>query len=78
MADEVDIAQQLEELALAQALANVPKGRQLPPKGCCYYCEEPLEKELVNGVLADVRLFCDEHCAADWEYEEKIRRKQFA
>lgn len=66
MADEADIANDLAELALQQALIaarNTASNLRLTPRGTCYNCEESLEP--IDG--QDVKIFCDADCADDWE-----------
>lgn len=68
MADEADLAFDSEQRHLAQALAAQRRsGGLLQPIGCCHYC--------ANAQAIDDRLFCDADCAADWEYENALRRK---
>ena len=68
MADEADLAFESEQRHLAQALAAQRRsGVRLQPVGSCHYCAS---SEVVAG-----RLFCDTDCAADWEYEDSLRRK---
>jgi hypothetical protein len=68
MADEADLAFESEQRHLIQALAAQRRaGGRLQPIGHCHYCES-------TELIAD-RLFCDAHCAADWEYEDAVRRK---
>ncbi len=66
--DEADLAFEWEQRNLAQALA-AQRGRhgRLQPKGSCYNCE--------NTEAIAERLFCDADCAADWVYEDSLRRK---
>ena len=63
MADEADMAHELEQLALNCALEQRKGGGRLIPKGLCYNCEEPLPAE---------KIFCDKACADDWERRQKI------
>ena len=58
MADEADMAQELEELALTCALGQRKEAEKLVPKGHCYNCDEPLPPGMP---------FCDKACAEDWE-----------
>jgi len=68
MADEADIAFDLEQRYLAQALtAQRSKTGGLRATGTCHYCGN-------DENLAD-RLFCDADCASDWEYEFNLRRR---
>lgn len=68
MADEADLAFESEQQHLAQALAAQRRGGgRLQPIGCCHYCASA---DAIEG-----RLFCDPDCAADWEYENSLRRK---
>jgi len=65
MADEVDIANDLQELALQQALnAARVGGPRLVARGACYNCDEILAPR-ADG--QHVQLFCDGDCADDWE-----------
>lgn len=68
MADEADLAFDSEQRHLSQALAAQKlRAGGLKPQGCCHYCgnEEGMSR----------RLFCDADCAADWEYQDSLRRK---
>lgn len=68
MADEADIAFDSEQRHLAQALAaQRRRGSALQPVGSCHHCGN------ADGI-AD-RLFCDSDCAADWEYEDSLRKR---
>lgn len=74
MADEVDVANDSVERALQQAIARVRTTPVLPPKGSCYFCEEPLEPFVQDGKPVHRKLFCDRDCAEDWEREQKAKR----
>jgi hypothetical protein len=76
MADEADMAQELEELALKHALANRKEGVHLPPKGYCYNCDESLKPHKVGKELRHVRLFCDEACRDDWEKLQAAKQRR--
>jgi hypothetical protein len=68
MADEADLALDSEQRHLAQALAAQRlRSGGLQPVGWCHHCGE-------DSGMAD-RLFCDSDCAADWEYEDSLRRR---
>jgi hypothetical protein len=68
MADEADIAFDSEQRHLSHALAaQRTQSSVLRPIGCCHHCGNE------EGIAA--RLFCDTDCAADWEYENTLRRK---
>jgi hypothetical protein len=73
MADEADLAKELEELALQQALASRKSGPRLVPAGYCHNCREKLEPVTQNGELKHLQLFCDLHCSEDWEQRERVR-----
>ena len=67
MADEADLAFDSEQRHLTMALAaQRSRGGALRPVGHCHQCGEP---------STAARLFCDTDCAADWEYEEGLRRR---
>jgi len=69
MADEADLAFDSEQRHLSQALAaQRTRGGVLMPSGACHFCGEESE-EFTR------RLFCDLDCAADWEYEESLKRR---
>jgi hypothetical protein len=76
MADEADMAQEIEELALKHALAHRKEGVNLPPKGSCYNCSEPLKPKKVGKTLQHVRLFCDEDCRDDWEALQEAKKRK--
>ena len=68
MADIADLAYDFEQQHLAQALAAQRlRGAVLQPVGSCHFCG--------NFEALEGRLFCDRSCAADWEYEDALRRK---
>jgi hypothetical protein len=68
MADEADLAFDSEQRHLSQALAaQRSRGGVLQPIGSCHHCG--------NDEGIGQRLFCDTDCAADWEYEDKLRRR---
>ena len=68
MADEADIAFDSEQRHLTHALAaQRSRSAVLRAVGACHFCGNE------DGV-AD-RLFCDSDCAADWEYEDTLRRR---
>lgn len=65
MADEVDLAQDLELNRTQACIAQHSKTYQrLMPIGMCYYCDESL--------TTPKQLFCDADCGTDWE---KIQRQ---
>ncbi|MBE7366628.1 hypothetical protein [Ramlibacter pallidus] len=68
MADEADIAFDSEQRHLSHALAaQRRRGTVLQPIGSCHHCG--------NADAIGQRLFCDSDCAADWEYEDGLRRR---
>lgn len=68
MADEADLAFDSEQRHLTQALAAQRQRRRvLQPVGCCHNCG--------NSDGMQERLFCDADCAADWEYQDSLRRR---
>ena len=68
MSDEIDMANDLAELALNIALRNMSTAvRKLEPKGACYYCE---------GKVTPLQLYCDSDCASDHEKEQKIKARR--
>lgn len=68
MADEADLAFDSEQRHLTHALAaQRQRSRVLQPIGCCHYC--------AADITVQQRLFCDGDCAADWEYQDAVRRK---
>ncbi len=68
MADEADLAFDSEQRHLRMALAaQTRRVSTLRPIGRCHHCGND---EGVEG-----RLFCDTDCAADWEYEDSLRRR---
>ena len=66
--DEADLAFDSEQRHLKLALA-AQRSRQagLRPMGACHHCGHD------EGM--DQRLFCDSDCAADWEYQDSLRRR---
>lgn len=68
MADEADIAFEMEQSYLTQAIAVQRTGRgPLKAAGYCHNCGND------DGIAQ--RLFCDVDCAADWEYQDGLRRR---
>lgn len=68
MADEADLAFDSEQRHLKQALAAQQRRvGVLQPVGSCHHCGN------ADGI--GDRLFCDSDCAADWEYEDGLRRR---
>jgi hypothetical protein len=68
MADEADLAFDSEQRHLSLALAAQRRRRgALQPMGCCHNCG--------NSDGIQERLFCDGDCAADWEYQDTLRRR---
>lgn len=65
MADEADMAFELQERAVALSLAETRSRNTLAAKGTCHYCDEP---------VTDGRLFCDHFCQEDWEHEKRMRK----
>ena len=68
MADEADLAFDSEQRHLSLALAaQRQRHGVLKPTGCCHNCG--------NDQGLAQRLFCDSDCAADWDYEDSLRRR---
>jgi hypothetical protein len=68
MADEADLAFDSEQRHLTHALAAQRKRLGvLQAVGSCHNCG--------NSDGIEERLFCDSDCAADWEYEDGLRRR---
>ena len=68
MADEADLAFDSEQRHLSHALAAQRARRGvLQAAGHCHNCGS---REGIEG-----KLFCDSDCAADWEYQDALRRK---
>ncbi|TFY96311.1 hypothetical protein [Ramlibacter humi] len=66
--DEADLAFDAEQRNLSQALAAQRlRGNTLKAIGSCHNCGN---EDGIEG-----RLFCDADCAADWEYEDALRRR---
>ncbi|MEJ6020647.1 hypothetical protein [Ramlibacter sp. PS4R-6] len=66
--DEADLAFDSEQRYLSQALAaQRTRTGGLKAVGSCHNC----------GNAEDIgeRLFCDSDCAADWEYQDSLRRR---
>jgi hypothetical protein len=66
--DEADLAFDSEQRYLSQALA-AQRSRQggLRAIGSCHNCG--------NDEGIGERLFCDADCAADWEYQDSLRKR---
>ena len=68
MADEADLAFDSEQRHLTHArAAQRSRSGVLRPIGTCHNCG--------NDEGMELRLFCDADCAADWEYQDGLRRK---
>lgn len=67
MADEIDQANELADLALNIALRNMSAGQKIAPRGTCYYCE---------AVVTEKQLFCDAECAGDYDKEQKLKNRR--
>lgn len=66
--DEADLAFDSEQSYLSQALAAQRlRTGGLKAIGHCHNCGSD------EGIEA--RLFCDSDCAADWEYEDSLRKR---
>ena len=66
--DEADLAFDSEQRHLSMALAAQRSKRGvLQAMGSCHFCGND------DGI--ESRLFCDADCAADWEYEDSLRRR---
>lgn len=66
MADQVDVASDLEALEL-QSMLNLQRKRRedvVKANGFCLYCETP---------LSDGLRWCDAECRDEWEYVNKKR-----
>ncbi len=66
MADIGDMADEVNEIAMANAMAynrNAVEVPELARTGQCHWCEEELEDE--RG------LFCDEYCRDDYERSKR-------
>lgn len=59
MTDQIDKAQEFEAMHRRHALDN--RAPELPFKGECYNCEEPVTQGC----------FCDAYCRDDYELREK-------
>lgn len=66
--DEADLAFDSEQRYLSQALAaQRSQATGLRAIGSCHNCGSD------EGI--GERLFCDADCAADWEYQDSLRRR---
>lgn len=64
--DVVDASQEIEDKLLAVRIAAIRSaGRELQPKRCCHWCDEPFES-------GSQLLFCDADCSEDYgKYHRK-------
>ncbi|MBI5279685.1 MAG: hypothetical protein HY854_24845 [Burkholderiales bacterium] len=68
MADEADLAFDSEQRHLSLALAaQRRRAGGFSATGSCHHCG--------NAEGMGQRLFCDADCAADWEYQDSLKRK---
>jgi hypothetical protein len=66
MADEVDMAFDVEQQNLNSAIAAQLKQKSsLHPIGVCHYCDTTVNLK---------QLFCNSDCASDWERIDKQRK----
>ena len=71
MADLADIAFDSEQQHLEHAFTILRSRDAAPrPVGHCHFCGS------TEGMAG--RLFCDTDCAADWEYQDALRRRIWA
>ncbi len=68
MADDVDLAQQLEQIHLDRALA-FRQHESLPRTGKCHNCGEPLQTDA---------LFCDAACEKDYQRLRRMRAQRLS
>lgn len=61
MSDEADIAAETIELSRLAAIEACRRQPALPPRGTCWFCDEPLPPQ---------QKFCDSDCASDYELEQ--------
>lgn len=61
MSDEADIADENIELGRMAAIEACRRQSSIPPKGSCWFCDEPLPSQ---------QKFCNSDCAADFEREQ--------
>ncbi|GIZ50518.1 hypothetical protein [Noviherbaspirillum aridicola] len=61
MTDEADIAGEMIELRMQAAIEACSRAPRLPPKGSCWFCDEP---------LPPLQKFCDRDCSQDYELEQ--------
>jgi len=61
MSDEADIADENIELGRLAAIEACRRQSSIPPKGSCWFCDEPLPSR---------QKFCDSDCATDFEREQ--------
>ncbi len=71
MADEADLAYEVQERALNAALAT-RKTDSLPAIGRCHYCETEFDPASPDSVR---KLFCDADCAGDYDLERRQRQR---
>ena len=67
MSDEADKANDHTERELALAIEAARSGQEVSPTGACLFCGEEVGKGL---------RFCNVDCAADWDREASIRKRQ--
>lgn len=69
--DILDTAAQTAQALLDDAIAHARRqqARMPPPDGHCMYCQAEIED-------FGIARFCDSECAAGWEHEQEVKRKQ--
>lgn len=69
--DIADRADELQQLHLDNNIQNIKRAaantQRQPPKGCCYFCEEP---------LGEAQLFCDQDCTEDFRRLERAQSQK--
>jgi len=84
MADDIDRASELNDLALAADIKKATAVSGPAATGCCLYCEEQMVSNEVLLLMiredspapTGTPRFCDSECRDGWQEEQNIKRKQ--
>jgi hypothetical protein len=68
MADEIDQANELADLALNIAIRNLRSTtKKVDPTGVCHYCE---------AEVGPLQLYCDSECASEHANEQRLKNRR--
>lgn len=68
MADEFDMASDVEMAERERAIEKARNGKKLEATGHCLYC---------NAELPNTHRWCDAWCREDWQLEQDARKRNW-